>query len=85
MHIRFNGFYYKVVDMRWGVQDSAGDDHSTSTLCLDEIINCQNESIGPTFIVSTTTNSFSFCHAAYVVVESLKNLPHQSATKIRKK
>ena len=37
--------------MRWGVQDQASDDHSTSELCMREIENCQEKSAGPTFVV----------------------------------
>lgn len=43
---------FQVVDMRWGVRDEATDDHMTTTLCMQEIDNCQRLSIGPNFIVS---------------------------------
>lgn len=36
--------------MRWGVRDEATDDHMTTTICLEEIRNCQQASIGPNFI-----------------------------------
>jgi len=42
---------FQVVDMRWGVRDEATDDHMTTTLCMQEIDNCQRLSIGPNFIV----------------------------------
>lgn len=51
---------FQVVDMRWGVQDQASDDHSTSELCMNEIKNCQKESAGPTFVVSIFTENFTF-------------------------
>ncbi|XP_067942094.1 NACHT and WD repeat domain-containing protein 2-like [Watersipora subatra] len=41
---------FQVVDMRWGVQDQASDDHSTSELCMREVLNCQRESAGPNFV-----------------------------------
>lgn len=46
--------------MRWGVRDEATDDHMTTTLCMQEIDNCQRLSIGPNFIVSLYSFSY-FC------------------------
>ncbi|XP_060597437.1 NACHT and WD repeat domain-containing protein 2-like [Ruditapes philippinarum] len=45
------GLEFQVVDMRWGVRDEATDDHMTTSLCMQEIDNCQRLSIGPNFIV----------------------------------
>lgn len=42
---------WQVVDMRWGVPEEASDDHSTSSLCLAEVLNCQKLSTGPNFVV----------------------------------
>lgn len=45
------GLEFQVVDMRWGVRDEATDDHMTTSLCMQEIHNCQRLSIGPNFVV----------------------------------
>ena len=37
--------------MRWGIQTESSNDHSTANICMSEIKNCQNFSIGPNFIV----------------------------------
>ena len=42
---------FEVVDMRWGVRDSATADHLTSLLCLNEIDRCRKMSQGPYFVV----------------------------------
>ncbi|XP_056004736.1 NACHT and WD repeat domain-containing protein 2-like [Ostrea edulis] len=44
------GLEFQVVDMRWGVPEEASDDHSTSALCLAEVLNCQKLSTGPNFV-----------------------------------
>ena len=36
--------------MRWGVRDEATDDHSTTGICLEEIQNCKDMSLGPNFV-----------------------------------
>ncbi|XP_071493290.1 NACHT domain- and WD repeat-containing protein 1-like [Diadema antillarum] len=41
------GLEFEVVDMRWGVRDSATADHLTSALCLAEIDRCKRMSQGP--------------------------------------
>ncbi|XP_012943969.1 NACHT and WD repeat domain-containing protein 2 [Aplysia californica] len=46
-----HGLEFQVVDMRWGVRDEATDDHMTTKLCMQEIVNCQRVSMGPNFIV----------------------------------
>lgn len=43
--------HFKVVDMRWGVSEEAGNDHMTSILCMDQIKTCQQLSSGPSFVV----------------------------------
>ena len=43
---------FQVVDMRWGIRDEATDDHMTTELCVREIVNCQQISMGPNFMVS---------------------------------
>ena len=42
--------HLQIIDMRWGVRDEATDDHSTTKICLEEIKNCQDMSVGPNFI-----------------------------------
>jgi hypothetical protein len=37
--------------MRWGISNEATNTHMATTICLNEINNCQNLSIGPNFIV----------------------------------
>ena len=36
--------------MRWGVRDESTDDHTTMSICLEEIRSCQETSLGPNFI-----------------------------------
>ena len=36
--------------MRWGVRDEATDDHMTTSICLEEVKNCQEVSMGPNFV-----------------------------------
>ena len=43
--------------MRWGVSEIAGDDHKTSTLCVDQIRTCQEISAGPNFVVGLENKS----------------------------
>lgn len=43
---------FNVIDMRWGVTDSATNEHSVSDLCLAEINSCKNASISTNFVVS---------------------------------
>ncbi|KAK2165589.1 hypothetical protein LSH36_48g05020 [Paralvinella palmiformis] len=45
------GLEFQVMDMRWGVPEQASDNHSTTELCLQEIIKCQEVSVGPSFVV----------------------------------
>ena len=44
------GLDFRIVDMRWGVRESTGNDHGTSDLCFSEIYKCQELSLGPSFI-----------------------------------
>lgn len=44
---------FQVVDMRWGVTEDSQNDHSVENLCLREISNCQNMSLGPNFVVNS--------------------------------
>ncbi|CAH1788936.1 unnamed protein product [Owenia fusiformis] len=46
-----HGLEFQVVDMRWGVRDEATEDHMTTELCMQEILNCQRLSMGPNFVV----------------------------------
>ncbi|GAB1609425.1 NACHT and WD repeat domain-containing protein 2-like, partial [Argonauta hians] len=45
-----HGLDFQVVDMRWGIPEGTQLEFSTKDLCLDEIENCQNLSIGPYFV-----------------------------------
>ena len=36
--------------MRWGVRDEMTNEHMTTDLCMTELKNCQDLSIGPNFI-----------------------------------
>ncbi|KAL3870807.1 hypothetical protein ACJMK2_038847 [Sinanodonta woodiana] len=44
------GYEFQVVDMRWGVHDTATDSHTGTELCQKEIKLCQNLSTGPNFV-----------------------------------
>ncbi|CAE1275497.1 unnamed protein product [Acanthosepion pharaonis] len=44
------GLDFQVIDMRWGIPDESQLDHSMEELCLSEIKNCQNLSLGPNFV-----------------------------------
>ena len=50
----------QVVDMRWGVREDASVEHTTTEVCLQEIVNCQQDSAGPCFVVSSSLLLFSF-------------------------
>ncbi|XP_041365002.1 uncharacterized protein LOC121380241 [Gigantopelta aegis] len=41
---------FQLVDLRWGLTEDVQNDHSAKKLCLLEIENCQNVSLGPNFI-----------------------------------
>ncbi|XP_052083625.1 NACHT domain- and WD repeat-containing protein 1-like [Mytilus californianus] len=41
---------FQIVDMRWGVTDDSQNEHSVEKICLLEVENCQNLSLGPNFI-----------------------------------
>ncbi|XP_063408936.1 uncharacterized protein LOC134692415 [Mytilus trossulus] len=41
---------FQMVDMRWGVTEDSINDHSVGKICLLEVENCQNLSLGPNFI-----------------------------------
>ncbi|CAD5119220.1 DgyrCDS7852 [Dimorphilus gyrociliatus] len=45
------GCDFQLVDLRWGIQDQAVEDHETELLCIEEIKKCQKLSIGPSFVV----------------------------------
>jgi hypothetical protein len=44
------GLDFRIVDMRWGVRESTGNDHGTSDLCFSEIFKCHELSLGPSFV-----------------------------------
>ncbi|XP_052688159.1 NACHT domain- and WD repeat-containing protein 1-like isoform X1 [Crassostrea angulata] len=41
---------FQVVDMRWGVTEDSQNDHSVERICLQEVENCQQMSLGPNFV-----------------------------------
>lgn len=43
---------FQVVDLRWGLTAETENDHSGTKVCLLEIKNCQDMSLGPNFVVS---------------------------------
>ncbi|KAL3862495.1 hypothetical protein ACJMK2_008455 [Sinanodonta woodiana] len=45
-----HGLDFQLVDMRWGVPADATNDHQATTLCREEIYNCQRLSTGPNFV-----------------------------------
>ncbi|RNA01260.1 NACHT and WD repeat domain-containing 2-like, partial [Brachionus plicatilis] len=45
-----HGLDFQVYDMRWGISNEITTSHMTTTVCLNEIKNCQNSSVGPNFI-----------------------------------
>lgn len=49
---------YKILfqysDMRWGIQDDAANDHSTVSMCLQELDHCCRLSLATNCIVSYT-------------------------------
>ncbi|CAF0728007.1 unnamed protein product [Rotaria sordida] len=44
------GYEFQVVDMRWGVSDTADSDHTADIICMDEIDRCIDLSAGLNFI-----------------------------------
>ena len=46
------GLEFQVVDMRWGVTQDAVLDHATTSICLQQIAECQRLSRGTNFVVS---------------------------------
>ena len=51
---------FQVVDLRWGLTAETENDHSGTNVCLLEIKNCQDMSLGPNFVVSDT-DDFAHC------------------------
>lgn len=45
LHLEFN-----IVSMRWGVRSKAGNDHKTSELCMSELYDCINHSVGLAYV-----------------------------------
>ncbi|XP_067656688.1 NACHT domain- and WD repeat-containing protein 1-like [Haliotis asinina] len=45
------GLDFQVVDMRWGVREETSVDQMTTEMCLREVNNCQEISMGPNFVV----------------------------------
>ena len=51
MKAAFYCFCFQVVDMRWGVREDAGIEHTTTDILMEEIEKSQQESAGPNFVV----------------------------------
>lgn len=47
--------------MRWGINSEITNSHLTTTICLNEIRNCQKFSAGPNFIVSSLLELLQNC------------------------
>jgi hypothetical protein len=68
--------------MRWGINSEANNDHSTTDICLKEILNSKNDSIGPYF-VALLSNRYGTRvipnkideHEFEILTEELKNTP----------
>uniref|UniRef100_A0A1I8JC45 NACHT domain-containing protein n=1 Tax=Macrostomum lignano TaxID=282301 RepID=A0A1I8JC45_9PLAT len=45
-----HGIAFQIVDMRWGLHETAATDQTAAEVCLDEVENCQRISIGPHFL-----------------------------------
>lgn len=39
-----------LVFVQWGVREHTSDDHQTSNLCMSELKNCLDNSLGPAFV-----------------------------------
>ena len=35
------GYFFNVVDLRWGVREGATDEHETTDICSNELIRCR--------------------------------------------
>ena len=46
--------------MRWGVSDENVSYHQTSDVCMQEILNCQRLSVGPSFVVGGSIQYVTF-------------------------
>lgn len=51
-HCASLGLDFQVVDLRWGLTVETENDHSGARICMQEILNCQDVSLGPNFVVS---------------------------------
>jgi hypothetical protein len=51
--------------MKWGVSDEFINQDKSTELCLNEIKQCQENSIGPSFVVSFTLNMENFFKFLY--------------------
>ena len=68
--------------MRWGIQSEANIDHTTTDICLKEILNSKNDSIGPYFVALLShrygtreiPNRIDE-HEFEILREELKNIP----------
>ncbi|RDD38573.1 NACHT and WD repeat domain-containing protein 2 [Trichoplax sp. H2] len=50
IHCQKAGFEFQVVDMRWGIKDASTDDHSVVEICMKQIEQSRQVSVGPYFI-----------------------------------
>ena len=54
--------------MRWGVPEQAADNHSTTELCLQEIMKCQEVSVGPSFVVFISLTDLFTMNSACLLI-----------------
>ncbi|KAM9620002.1 LOW QUALITY PROTEIN: NACHT domain- and WD repeat-containing protein 1 [Morphnus guianensis] len=50
-----HGLMFEVIDLRWGISELVDPDHRNTQLSLEETEACQKLSLGPTFIISSST------------------------------
>jgi len=70
------GYEFQLVDMRWGITDSATSKNITTDICLNEIRSCRDESSGPFFMGFLSHkygNKFLLPAIAFNEFKALKN------------
>ncbi|XP_048764016.2 NACHT domain- and WD repeat-containing protein 1-like [Ostrea edulis] len=75
---------FQVVDMRWGVTEDSQNDHSVEKICLQEVENCQQMSLGPNF-VAIMGDRYGFRPIPIEISEEVFQSLKESAERIVKK
>lgn len=57
LHCFEHGYDFQAIDITWGIKSLILDEHNITRLTLDLLHYCQEQSIGPNFIVSLAMNS----------------------------